>query len=73
MKANILHVLGPGSEVKLKNDHWKITSKNPGYELKAKTLIEAYIPPPSLTDTADELLKHLHGRGECQAPNIDGT
>ena len=80
MDAGVLEIVGPRMEVHASSDGdgdggkaaWIASSPDvPGSEVRATTFIEARLPEPNLRHTADDLLIHLLGTGQCRPHVID--
>lgn len=73
IRAGVLSIMGPGMRVERGDHMWVASSPAiPGYELHAMTLIEARLPRPSVSKTADPLLSYLLETGQCRPHTIDG-
>ncbi|MEV0910408.1 FAD/NAD(P)-binding protein [Streptomyces hokutonensis] len=71
LKAGVLHVSGPGTEIRLSLDHpdgpvfTAESTEVPGAPVHAATLIEARLPEPDLRRTEDPLLRYLLATEQC--------
>lgn len=73
IEADTLHVLGPQLDVLADDGAWLARSLEvPDSAVRVSTLIEARLPEPNLTHTADELLVNLQETGQCRPHTLDG-
>ena len=76
IEAGVVDVVGPGMEVRAEDDDpgFVVTSTRiPGLHHRATVLIEARLPEPDLRRTADPLLRHLLGTGQCRPYRVRGA
>ncbi|KAH8763253.1 FAD-NAD(P)-binding-domain-containing protein [Diaporthe sp. PMI_573] len=73
MEAGVLEVLGPRPEARATAGGWLVRSPLiPGDPVRVTTLIEARLPEPNLSRTADGLLSHLLRTSQCRSHTLDG-
>jgi hypothetical protein len=75
IEAGVLHVIGPDLQVELDEQAKEFVASSPrvpGSEVRAGVLIEARLPDIDLRRTADPLLLHLRGTGQCTRYRIQG-
>ncbi|WP_030897495.1 FAD/NAD(P)-binding protein [Streptomyces sp. NRRL F-5126] len=79
IEAGVVEITGPGARVSCLPDDgagaaFLVESPAvPGSRRRATTLIEARLPEPDLRRTADPLLRHLLGTGQCTPYRIEGA
>ncbi|KAK2596065.1 hypothetical protein N8I77_013573 [Diaporthe amygdali] len=79
VEAGVLEILGPEPSVKVDGGAgaaaggWVVQSSSvPDGKARVTTLVEARVPSPNLTHTADELLSYLLRTGQCRPHTLDG-
>ena len=73
MEAGTLHVVGPRLDVWAEDGAWLARSLEvPHSTVRVTALVEALLPEPDLSHTADELLFHLQKTGQCRPHTLDG-
>ncbi|MGI5153886.1 FAD/NAD(P)-binding protein [Microbispora sp. CA-102843] len=73
IEAGVLTVVGPDMRVHARDGAFEAESAAvPGSAVRARVLVEARLPEIDLRRTADPLLRHLLGTGQCRAYVIGG-
>ncbi|MEU8055832.1 FAD/NAD(P)-binding protein [Microbispora bryophytorum] len=73
IEAGVLTVVGPDMRVHARDGVFEAESAAvPGSAVRARVLVEARLPEIDLRRTADPLLRHLLGTGQCRAYVIGG-
>lgn len=74
-ESGVLRFLGP--DISFGPDpvagDFRASSARTGEQVHARTLVDARLPAPSVTNTTDPLLRALHGRGEVVEVLLDGV
>ncbi|MFC0598356.1 FAD/NAD(P)-binding protein [Streptomyces palmae] len=73
LEAGVVRVLGPGTRAWADPETGLFTAESPavpGSRVRARALVEARLPETDLRRTADPLLRHLLGTGQCRPYRI---
>ncbi|MCF3963795.1 FAD/NAD(P)-binding protein [Streptomyces fuscigenes] len=79
IEAGVVEIAGPGARVSVLPDDGEGAAfllespAVPGSARRATTLIEARLPEPDVRRTADPLLRHLLGTGQCAPYRMPGA
>ncbi|GAA4662269.1 FAD/NAD(P)-binding protein [Streptomyces chumphonensis] len=76
IRAGLLHVTGPGTEIQVDSDDPAfvlVSQRIPAPPVRARILIEARLPEPDLRRTADPLMRRLREDGRAVPFRIDGA
>ncbi|KAK4220859.1 FAD-NAD(P)-binding-domain-containing protein [Podospora fimiseda] len=72
MKAGVLTVIGPRTRLSTAPDTWIVESLDiPEDKVRVRTVIDAYVPAPKLSKTADPLLRYMLAEGFCRPHKLD--
>lgn len=71
IECGVLRIIGPGLRVDADRTGYTVSSPLvPASEVRVNALVEAYLPPITLSHTEDALLRHLRATGQCAAHRI---